>query len=435
MRKRTFQLFLIFFWVAATAGLILSGCKNSSTESQKETQADTLDTLPPRTYMLDICIDTLDVEENILRSGENLSTVLGERGVPAQTIDKISTKSQSIFDMRKLRAGQQYMVLRDTALTKIHYFVYQDNPTHYIIFDLRDSVQVYPFHKEITHRSKSATGTITSSLWNCIRENGEDPLLSDHLSEIYAWQIDFFGIAKGDWFKVLYTQACVDDSVEIEISAIDGAIFSHMGNSYYAIPFTQDSVTSYFDVTGQNLRKAFLKAPLKFSRISSRFSSARRHPILKIVRPHYGVDYAAPSGTPVMSIGDGTVIKKGYSGGGGNSVTIRHNSIYTTTYMHLSGYAKGLSAGKRVRQGELIGYVGSTGLSSGPHLDFRVFKGGSPVNPLTMDSPAADSIKPAMRDSFESVKRQVMLRLDNLNRATPVEGKADSSQMAGLPNL
>lgn len=423
MRKKT-TLPIVAITIVSILFIIFSGCKNTRREPEKNTMtSDTIDFGNEHTYMLDICIDTLDVEEEILKSGESLSTVLGERGIPARTIDAISTKSQSIFDMKKLRAGQQYMVLRDSTLTKIHYFIYQDNPTHYIIFDLRDSVRIYPYQKEITRISKSTTGTISSSLWNCIRANGDDPLLSDHLSEIYAWQIDFFGIAKGDWFKVLYTQACVDDSIEIEISGIEGAVFNHMGQLYYAIPFTQDSVTSYFDVNGQNLRKAFLKAPLKFSRISSRFSNARKHPILKIVRPHHGVDYAAPAGTPVMSIGDGTVIKKGYNGGGGNTVVIRHNSIYTTTYMHLSRYAKGLTVGKRVKQGELIGYVGSTGLSTGPHLDFRVHKGGTPVNPLTIESPAADSIKPALRDSFEIVKQQVIFRLDSLSRTVPETDK------------
>ena len=390
---------------------VIPAC-HSTKEKDESVPEDTID---GRSFLLDICVDSMDVEDCILNSGENLSVVLTKLGISPGKIDSLSNRCKGIFDITKLKAGNQYTLLRDSSLANIHYLIYQDRPTHYVVFDLQDTLRVYCYQKDITMKPKMASGVITSSLWNAISDGGNDLMLSDHLSNIYAWQIDFFGIAKGDWFKVLYDQACIDDTVEVGIAGIQGAVFSHMGQKYYAIPFAQDTVINYFDENGQNLQKAFLKAPLKFSRISSRFSNARRHPVLKIVRPHHGVDYAAPTGTPVVSIGDGTVIKKAYQGGGGgNYLVIRHNSVYSTTYMHLSKFAKGINVGSRVRQGEQIGYVGSTGLATGPHLDFRVHKNGTPVNPLTIESPPADSIRPVMRDSFETVKTKIIARLDSL---------------------
>lgn len=407
--KQITNVFVLLFLSWAMLSVI-PACRSDKTK-QDIVPEDTVEHL----YLLDICIDTLDVEDCVLKPGENLSVVLTKLGVSAGKIDSLSKCCEGVFDITKMKAGNPYTLLRDTSLANILYFIYQERPTHYTVFDLQNPLRVYNYQKDITFKSKEASGVITSSLWNAISDAGNDLLLSDHLSNIYAWQIDFFGIAKGDWFKVLYDQACIDDTVEVEIAGIQGAVFSHMGELYYAIPFAQDSTVSYFDENGQNLQKAFLKAPLKFSRISSRFSNARRHPVLKIVRPHHGVDYAAPTGTPVVSIGEGTVIKKAYQGGGaGNYLVIRHNSVYTTTYMHLSRFAKGIKVGSRVRQGELIGYVGRTGLATGPHLDFRVHKNGTPVNPLTIDSPPADSIRPEMRDSFEVVKRRVMARLDSI---------------------
>lgn len=411
--KRLLPVFLLF--VAVFSGyLILPGCHSRSEQTSNECEADS-DSIG-KIYMLDICIDTLIMEDYQIRRGENLSVLLANQGVSAGFIDSVSNKAKSVFDLTKFRAGQQYTLLKDTSMTKLCYFIYRNSLTEYVVFDLRDTIRVYNYHKEIKNRPKIARGTIESSLWNTMNQSGADPLLALHLSDIFAWQIDFFGIQKGDWYKVLYDQACVDDSVEVEISQIKGAVFCHDGKKYYAIPFMQDSVMEYFDEQGESLRKAFLKAPLKFSRISSRFTNARRHPILKITRPHHGVDYAAPSGTPVVSIGAGTVIKKAFQGGGGgNYLVIRHNSLYTTSYMHLSRFAKGISIGKRVQQGELIGYVGSTGLSSGPHLDFRVFKGGTPVNPLTIESPSGQPVNPAVRDSFLLVRRQIIADLDSIS--------------------
>lgn len=244
--------------------------------------------------------------------------------------------------------------------------------TDYLVFDLSgDSVRVYMDTKNVTVKRRMKTATITSSLWNCMIDNGMSPMLAMDLSDIYAWSIDFFGIQEGDNFTVIYDQKYVD-TVEIGHGTIWGARFEHGGKNYYAIPFMQDGKVSYWDEQGQSLRKNLLKAPLKYSRISSRFSASRLHPILRIRRPHYGVDYAAPSGTPVVAVGDGVVIAKGYGGGGGNTLKIKHNSGQLVSgYLHLKGYAKGINKGTRVRQGPVdrlrrcdgVGHPGRTWIS------------------------------------------------------------------------
>ena len=245
-----------------------------------------------------------------------------------------------------------------------------------------------------------------------MRESNISPLLAVELSDIYAWTIDFFAIQKGDHFTVIYDEAFVGGE-SIGLRKIYSASFTQGGTTFYAIRFTQEEGDSFFDEKGNSLRKAFLKAPLKFSRISSRFSENRMHPVLRIVRPHHGVDYAAATGTPVYTIGDGVVLQKSYQpAGGGNFIKIRHNSVYSTSYMHLSKFASGLKVGLHVRQGEVIGYVGMTGLASGPHLDFRVYIGGTAVDPLTIKSEPAEPVKPANLTKFNTLRDSVVQLLN-----------------------
>jgi murein DD-endopeptidase MepM/ murein hydrolase activator NlpD len=219
------------------------------------------------------------------------------------------------------------------------------------------------------------------------------------LADVYAWTIDFYGLQKGDNFTVTYEEVYVEQKM-IGIDKILASRFQHNGKDFFAYRFEQNGKGEFFDEKGQSLQRSFLKAPLKFSRISSRFSKSRMHPILRIARPHYGVDYSAPKGTPVVALGDGRVQEVTYKGGYGKFVSIRHNSVYTTTYAHLSGYARGIKAGMHVSQGQVIGYVGSTGLSTGPHLDFRVYKNGSPTDPLRMESPPAKPVEAANMNNF-----------------------------------
>lgn len=397
--------------------LLLACC---SVFSCKHKQAETPEIEPQDTvqhvYEYGICVDSLDVRHYEIKPGDNPAVIFSRLGFSALQADSIMRAASGVLDPTKLRAGMYYCTFttQDTLET-ICYIGFAKTLTDYAVIDLtKRPIEAYTYNKPVTLKRRYVEGSISSSLWNVIADQGADPLLAIRISDVYAWQIDFFDVKEGDSFQVIYNEAYIDDTTALGIASIEGAIFTHQGKAYQAFPFTQDSVHQFFDAEGNSLRKAFLKAPLDYFRITSRFSHARFHPILKRYRAHHGVDYAAPTGTPVKTIGDGTVIFKGWTNGGGNTVKIKHNSVYTTSYMHLSRYTKGLQVGKHVSQGDEIAYVGSTGLSTGPHLDFRVYKNGEAINPLDMEAPPSEPIRPELRDSFEVVKQQILMELDSL---------------------
>lgn len=351
-----------------------------------------------------ISYDSLNVFEGTIKRNQNLSEILHAYDISFQTLDRLSNVSKPVFDIRKIRRGNPYTLFYSKNNSKTaRYFVYEHTPVEYFVFDLTDSLRVIRKEKEIISKQKTAYGIISTSLWHTIKEKNLNPVLVNELSEIFAWSIDFFGLQKGDSFKVIYEEKYID-SVSIGIGKIYAAYFNHMGEDFFAIPFIQNDRESFYDTEGNSLKKAFLKAPLRFSRISSRFSNNRFHPILKIRRPHHGVDYAAPVGTPVHAIGDGKIIKTGYYGDAGRMVKIRHNSVYTTAYLHLSRYGRGIKPGKYVKQGDVIGYVGNSGLSTGPHLDFRFYKQGHSIDPLKVKAPPVEPVSEENREDYEKVK-------------------------------
>jgi len=361
-------------------------------------------------------IDDFKVETKKVKRNQSLSTILRQYDVSFSSIDKIARKAKKVFNVRKIKSGKEYSVLfTNDSIKNPEYFIYENTPVEYIVFDLRDTLHVYKGEKEIEFRRKQITGSIESSLWNAMVEAQANPLLSIELSEIYAWTIDFFGIGKGDKFNIIYEEAFVDNEPIHDIKVL-AANFIHHKSDNYAFAFTEGEKPGFFDEKGNSLQKAFLKAPLRFSRISSRFSNRRYHPVLKRYRAHHGIDYAAPTGTPVHTIGDGVIIKKGYQkNGGGRYLKIKHNSVYTTTYMHLSRFAKGMNSGVRVKQGQTIAYVGSSGLSTGPHLDFRVHKNGSPINPLKMKSPPVAPVRKENLAQFDALKNKLLIELNGQN--------------------
>lgn len=378
--------------------IVLFCCSCSNKRKNLDAQNEVVPHEPE--YLLGICIDSMKVVHDVVQPNEFLSTLLSERGVSTQVIDHLA--HDTVFDVSTIRSGNEYTMLlsNDKEHTPL-FWIYEIDNRNFAIFSLTDSLKSWRFQKDLNVVVDRTKGTITSSLWSAVIDNGGDPELAVRLSEIYAWTIDFFDIQDGDAFDVAYERQYVDEE-SVGLGKIFFCNFVHCGDTLRAISFEQDGKTEYFDEKGTNLRKAFLKAPLNFSRISSTFSNSRFHPVLKYYRPHHGVDYAAPSGTPVHSIGDGVVITKAYQrGGGGNYLKIKHNETYTTCYMHLKGYAKGISQGSRVKQGQLIGYVGSTGIATGPHLDFRVYKNGTPIDPLKMQSPPANPISAANSAQFK----------------------------------
>ncbi|MDY3069531.1 MAG: peptidoglycan DD-metalloendopeptidase family protein [Parabacteroides sp.] len=403
-------------FIAAAFCLYIFSCRQELAKNTEEPVDSEWNDSLQHVYEYGICIDSLNVEHFEIRNGDNPSIIFSRLGFSALEADSISKASASVLDPTRIKAGMHYCTFttRD-SIAKIQYIAFAKTMTDYAVINLsKRPIEAYTFNKPITLKRKYVNGTTTSSLWNIMKQQGADPLLAIKIADVFAWEIDFFDVKEDDSFQVIYNEAYIDDTTALSISSIEGALFTHQGKDYYAIPFMQDSTMQFFDLDGNSLRKAFLKAPLDFYRITSRFTNARFHPILKRYRAHHGVDYAAPTGTPVRTIGDGSVIFKGYTNGGGHTIKIKHNSVYTTSYMHLSRYAKGLSVGQRVRQGEEIGYVGSTGLSTGPHLDFRVYKNGQPINPLDMEAPPSEPVKPELRDSFNIVKSRIISELDSI---------------------
>lgn len=362
----------------------------------------------------------MTVRDGNVRSGEFFSTLLMKLGMSAGDAYLLSEACDTVFDVRSLRVGNAYQAYYSPSSTgALEYLVYWQDRVNGVVFKCTAPYSVWKVARPVVTEHRYADVTISSSLWNDMLAAGVSPLLILSLSDIYAWTVDFFGLQKGDRFRVFYDEKTCDGDV-IAVDTVRYAVFTHQGEDFPAVMFDQgDGGNIYWNEKGESMRKAFLKAPLQYSRISSGFSYARRHPVTRRVQPHTGVDYAAPAGTPVMTIGDGVVTSRRNEGAGGNVVRIRHNSVYSTAYLHLSRYASGLKVGQRVRQGEVIGYVGSTGRSTGPHLDFRVWKNGSPINPLKMESPPAEPLKKEFSEDFEAVCLAYSRRLDSLE-ALPV---------------
>lgn len=414
--NRTIKLAAIAVAVAALMYIIffLPGGKSEENGSNTAASADsTVIAAPIMKYGLPI--ENYIVKNDTLQPRETLADILYRLGFTAQQIYNLAQCPDSIFDVRRMRPGQPYALLcdKDSAATP-RYFIYEESPKSYITFDLGDNYRATRCTKPVEWRESEVAGRVNSSLWVAMEESGASPQLAVLMSHIFGWSIDFFGIQKGDEFRLIYSQEHVEEK-PLNNYRILAASFATADTIVYAIPFVQDGEELFYNNNGNSLEGAFLKAPLDFYRITSKFTNSRFHPVLKRYRAHHGVDYAAPTGTPVYAIGSGKVIAKGYqAGGGGNYVKIRHNSTYTTTYMHLSRFAKGLKVGDTVKQKEVIGYVGSTGLSTGPHLDFRVYENGKPINPLTIKSQPKKPISQENKEAFTVVCDSLVKRLSGM---------------------
>ncbi len=418
MRKSRYPYFLLFIFILILFTTASCNLRGGSHDDQNK--GDTLALAAPL-LKFGLPVDSFQIAEGVVRPNQNLSHILSDYGVEMGTIHQIAIQSKEVFDVRKIRHGKYYSVFQSPdSLSKAKYFIYEDSPVDYYVFELFDSLKVYRGEKEVERRVQTASGIIESSLWNALAARGLNPFMALRFSDIYQWSIDFYAIQKGDRFRVIYDELFVD-SASIGIGDIYAVQFDHYNNEYYAFRFFQDDRYDYFDDQGNSLRKAFLKAPLEFARVSSRFSHSRMHPVLRIRRPHHGVDYAAPKGTPVVSIGDGIVVSRAYqAGGGGNYLKIKHNSVYTTVYMHLSGFAKGVTQGSRVNQGQVIGYVGATGLATGPHLDFRVYKNGTPVDPLKVEAPPVEPVHEIHRQKYMALKDSLSIELQKIQWEEPL---------------
>ena len=372
------------------------------------------DTIPPEPKMLyGINIDALAVTENKVKRNQNISEILANYNVSSREIFELANKSKDVFDVRKIAANKKYTVLYDEAdsLKRAHALVYEHNAIEYIIFNLHDSIFVEKHEREVVIEEKTAAGFIETSLSEAMSDLGLSHELTNEFVYVFGWQLDFFGLQKGDMFKIIYEDKLVEDE-SVGIGEIKAIYFNHFGNDYFAFNFDQGSGIDFFDEEGNSLRKALLKYPLEFTRISSRYSGRRYHPVQKRYKAHRGTDFAAPKGTPIRSVGDGIIVEAQYKKYNGNYVKVKHNSTYTTQYLHMSKIASGIRPGVKVKQGQTIGFVGSTGLATGNHLCYRFWKNGVQVDALQVKLPPSEPVKEDKKEAFFVRRDQLMEALD-----------------------
>ena len=364
--------------------------------------------------------DTFLVIKNEIQSGESLGKILNEFGVSYSQIDVIARATRKTeFDVRYLKAGHSYAMfcVQDTSgRENAEIFIYEEDKINYVVYDFRDTLKFYHAQKPIEVRLIEDAGIIEkgSSFFLSGAAVGMSDRLCEIISdEIYCWTLDFRHVQPGDRFKVLYEAKYLEGEF-VGVGDVKAAYFNHLGEDFYAFPFNDTGFDDYFDQDGKNLRKFFLKTPVKNSRISSRYSRNRFHPVQKRWKAHKGTDYAAPRGTPIWSTADGVVEASTYTKYNGNYVKVRHNGTFTTQYLHMSKIAKGVRVGTHVKQGQTIGYVGSTGLATGPHVCYRFWKNGEQVDPFKSKLPPSDPISSNSRTSFELFRDSLSVLLDSI---------------------
>tara|TARA_B100001939_G_scaffold344648_1_gene359579 strand:- start:422 stop:1663 length:1242 start_codon:yes stop_codon:yes gene_type:complete len=368
------------------------------------------------TFYLSLPADTLRFEDHTIASGESFGALLGKRGISTAHIYQIAAAVEPVFNVRKIRAGVKIKFATGDSSLYPSYFIYPESNYEYYIISLQsDSIYAKKVEKERSVRRRQISGTIEDALYLSVNNAGGTNALAMSLVEVYAWTIDFFRLQKGDAFSVIYEEEYVDDTTYVGLKRIVGANLTHMGNEFYAFPYENElGLNDYYDEEGRSLRKTFLRAPLNFTRISSRYSGNRFHPVQKRWKAHLGTDYAAPTGTPIMSTADGVIIAASYTSANGNYVKVRHNSTYTTQYLHMSKIKPGIKNGVRVKQGDVIGYVGSTGLATGPHVCYRFWVNGKQVDPYKQKLPDAEPLEYDRMDAYKSYMTSLKQELDAL---------------------
>ncbi|MAD50583.1 MAG: peptidase M23 [Flavobacteriales bacterium] len=395
----------LLVWIISIS-ITFSSCNFTEPESIAE----------PCLVLYDICTEDYKVHRGELEQGQTLGAVLYLNHIDHGRIDQIVKASKGIFDFRKAKAGKKFTVLcSNDSIEKAKYFIYEMSNTDYVVFDIRDTIDVFLGQKPIEVKLRQASGQIESSLWNALINNNMSPTLVMELSSnIYAWTIDFFRIQKGDYFKIVYEEKFVEGEL-VGIGRVHAAMFNHANEDFYAFYFEEEEhFGDYFDDEGGALRKAFLRAPLNYSRISSSYSKRRKHPVTGRIKAHLGTDYAAPTGTPILSTANGTITEARYKRNNGNYVKVRHNSTYSTQYLHMSKIKSGIRPGVYVKQGDVIGFVGSTGLATGPHVCYRFWKNGRQVDPYKQKLPPSKPVKDENREEYNLLKDSLMTVLQSI---------------------
>jgi len=413
MRINRIILIAILF-LAAGAGLWWAFSGKTATPPQKELTTSVENPVEqPVEYRFGIPVEGYEIIEKQIQSGQSLSSILASYHVGGDLIQQLVDHSKDVFDVTRFQVGKPYTLFCTGAEKTAKCMVYEPSPAYYVVFDMRKATDVYKVEKPVERVERKAGGTITSSLYQAVEDQGLNVAVASQLYDIYKWSVDFFALQKGDEFKVIVDEDHVDSSV-VGVGDIKAAYFQTNGKEFYAFRYEWEGHTGFYGADGMSLKSRFLQAPLEFTRISSGYNMKRFHPVLKKVKPHLGTDYAAPKGTPIVSVADGTVVEASYSGGNGNYVKIKHDDTYTTQYLHMSKFAKGMKKGIRVQQGDVIGYVGSTGLATGPHLCYRFWKNGKQVDPFSEQPQATEPLPEKYKNDFELLLRSLKPQLDEI---------------------
>ena len=403
-----------FLFLTLLTGYVLSGCQQGISVNNNANEAGKDKPAEPVEYVYGFAKDSIDIIEGTITPNLYLSSLLSEFGVSFKTVFKLSNKAKDIFPVTQIRSGMPYSVVScsDTCF-RPDFFIYHPSVYRYVKFDLRDTCHVEIVHNPIDTLRRSASGVINGSLWMTMQDQGISPALIDRMEDALAWSVDFYHIQNGDKFKVIYDEYYIDGQLA-GVGALHGALYETGTKNFYSIHFKSEKYDGYFDEEGRPMKKAFLKSPVRYGRISSRYNLRRFHPILKRRRPHLGTDYAAPTGTPIMAVANGTVTHVAYAKGNGKYVKIKHDKTYSTQYLHMSRFVKGMKAGDKVKQGQTIGYVGQTGLATGPHVCFRFWKNGKQVNHMRENLPPPDPMDPAELPAYYEVRDAIRMELDRI---------------------
>ena len=413
------SVFLLFGWV------FLSGCTEQEGEQSKApllalgefiTGMEAVSEEQRLAARFDIESDSTDwvLKKGVVRSGQSLSHLLSPEGVSSGTLHHIATEEREVYDVRRMREGRPWWLFSRPQDSLARYFVYGIDQREYVVFELTAQRVARRGRYPTSTRRSYVEGEVNGSLYQTLEDAGHTTTLAYSMSNVYAWTIDFSRIQPGDHFRIMYERDWVGDE-PVGLPRVVASEFVHRGRNFPAFAFDQGDGLDYFDETGASLRKAFLKAPVEFSRISSRFNKRRFHPVLKKVKAHLGTDYAAPHGTEIVAVGDGIVTHASYTKGNGKYVKTPHNDTYTTQYLHMS--RRNVKEGQAVRQGDVIGYVGSTGLATGPHVCFRFWKHGQQIDHLKEDFPPSTPIRPESELAFKAASKVL------LNEMAAMEGQ------------
>lgn len=422
MNQQTNKIKLLpYIFLALILAVVSVSCENETSQKDSELPEKVTPPSPPEPRMIyNIAVDSFIIDTSTVQQNQGLTHILPLYGITLSEVYNMTNKYDSLFDVKKIKTDQPYMVLskmKNDTSKRAEYFIYEINAIDYLVYHFGpDSLNAYIGSKPVDTIMSMSGGVVTSSLWNSFMDNDLPPSLLVEYAKLFAWSVDFFGVQKGDYYKVIYEGKYVENEL-VGIGNIHAVLFNHYDHDYYFFRYqASDTIQpTFYTDSGESMQRALLSAPLEYTRISSNFSHSRLHPVLKIYRPHHGVDYAAPIGTEVVATGSGVVIFAGYSGGAGNMVKIKHDvGDILTKYLHLSKFGSGIKSGTHVMQGQKIGEVGSTGISTGPHLDYRVYINDEPVDPLSIDIPAGDPLSDSALAEYFKFIEPIKFTLDSI---------------------